>query len=138
MKNTEPLITVDKLSKKFRLGNHLPQFTLRETIQGWFGQAPKTMPTAPPKHLWALNNVSFQVDRAEILGIAGTNGAGKSTLLRLIAQIISPTSGTIKLNGRVHSLIGIGTGFHPELTGRANIFFNGILLGMNRQEVTDK
>lgn len=88
--------------------------------------------------VWALKNVSFTVEEGEVLGIVGNNGAGKSTLLKVISRITSPTNGKINLNGRVASLLEVGTGFHPELTGRENIFLNGSILGMNKKEIAAK
>ena len=85
--------------------------------------------------IWALNNISFNVDKGDVLGIIGHNGAGKSTLLKILSQITSPTHGKIFLNGRVASLLEVGTGFHPDLTGRENIYLNGTYLGMTKKEI---
>src|SRR5205823_3338627 len=84
-----------------------------------------------PQDLWALKDVSFEVGDGEIVGLIGSNGAGKSTLLKILSRITEPTTGRIELRGKVGSLLEIGTGFHPELTGRENVFLNGAILGMN-------
>src|SRR5215203_5546324 len=88
----------------------------------------------PPTDFWAIRDVSFAVERGEVLGVIGHNGAGKSTILKLLSNITSPTEGRIRINGRLSALIEVGSGFHPELTGRENIFLNGAILGMRRAE----
>lgn len=89
-------------------------------------------------YVWALKDISFQVEQGEVVGIIGKNGAGKSTLLKLLSNITSPTTGSIRYHGRVASLLEVGTGFHPEMTGRENIYMNGAIMGMTRQEITRK
>lgn len=135
---SEPIIRVDNISKVFRLGV-LGAGTLREDLQNWWYQlrhAGKRRESA--SDFWALKDICFDVQPGEIVGLIGRNGAGKSTLLKILSRITEPTDGRIVLNGRVGSLLEVGTGFHPELTGRENIFLNGAILGMSRQEVSRK
>jgi lipopolysaccharide transport system ATP-binding protein len=134
-----PIVSVRNLSKCYFVGrprNTSP--TLREAIVGAV--------TAPLAHLrfglngvgdplWALKDVSFEVAPGEVIGIIGSNGAGKSTLLKILSRVVKPTSGEVDIYGRVGSLLQVGTGFHPDLTGRENVFLNGAILGMKAQEI---
>ena len=140
------MIRVDQLKKKYKLGQ-IGGTTLREELQRKIARARgKEDPTtkigakqyASGEEFWALNGVSFDVKRGERVGIIGHNGAGKSTLLKLISRITAPTEGAIGLNGRITSMLEIGTGFHAELTGRENIYMNGAILGMTKKEIDSK
>ena len=121
-------IRLDHVSKRYSI-----QDGTRERSIGW----PK-FPFQRKKEMWALRDVSVEVQEGESLGIIGNNGAGKSTLLKLLSRITAPTSGEISIRGRLSALIEVGSGFHPELTGRENIFLNGLMLGMTRPEITRK
>jgi lipopolysaccharide transport system ATP-binding protein len=142
------VIAVEHLSKQYRLGAIGGQ-TLHDDLDRWWarlrgrpdpllriGQADSTRPS--DKLVWALRDVSFEVQQGEVLGIIGRNGAGKSTLLKILSRITAPTSGQVKVKGRIASLLEVGTGFHPELTGRENIYLNGAILGMRRLEIDRK
>jgi len=142
------VIRVEDLSKEYRLGQ-ISGGTLREDFSRWWArQRGKPDPYRKigavdhgnrlGEHIWALQNVSFNVEQGKVLGIIGRNGAGKSTLLKILSRITAPTSGEIKVMGRVASLLEVGTGFHPELTGRENIYLNGAILGMNQLEIARK
>jgi lipopolysaccharide transport system ATP-binding protein len=131
------IITVSKLSKKYTIGERQPYYSLRDTISTIF-HTPFHHKSLQKDEFWALKNISFEVREGDVLGIIGRNGAGKSTLLKILSQVTPPTNGEIKLRGKVASLLEVGTGFHPELTGRENIYLNGVLLGMKRWEINKK
>jgi lipopolysaccharide transport system ATP-binding protein len=125
-------IRVEHLAKRYQLGDDLGlPGTLYETLSGLFRQ--RARPAA--QELWALRDVSFEIHDGEVAGIIGRNGAGKSTLLKILSRITAPTRGRAVLQGRLASLLEVGTGFHPELTGRENIYLNGAILGMTRAEI---
>ncbi|HYG52243.1 MAG TPA: ABC transporter ATP-binding protein [Flavobacteriales bacterium] len=145
--SSEVVIKVEHLTKKYRLGV-LTADTLVEDLKLWYRSRFGKKNHQPASNdasridsdglFLALNNVDFSVNQGEILGIIGKNGAGKSTLLKILARVTAPTHGCVKIKGRIASLLEVGTGFHPELTGRENIFLNGAILGMTRQEITGK
>lgn len=129
-------IRFDKVSKLYRLGEN--QRALRHAIAS-VGRSLRGRTNRTPENLfWALREVSFEVDKGQALGIIGPNGAGKTTTLKLLSRITQPTSGRIQVNGRVSALIELGAGFHPDLTGRENIYLNGAILGLKRREVDRK
>src|SRR5947208_13300815 len=133
-----PVIQVTDLGKQYRIGAQDSAYaTLRETLVSTAGSLFKPR-RARTKHIWALREASFEVGRGEVVGIIGRNGAGKTTLLKILSRITEPTTGRVELRGRVGSLLEVGTGFHPELTGRENIYLNGSILGMSRREIGRK
>ena len=136
---SKPIIQVENLSKQYRIGAREEAYsTFRESLTGAI-KAPfqrlRRNGSTPDDTVWALKDVSFEVQPGEVVGIIGRNGAGKSTLLKVLSRITEPTTGSIKLYGRVASLLEVGTGFHPELTGRENIYLNGAILGMARTDI---
>lgn len=136
-----PIITVENVGKRYRLGRfRAPYSTLRETLARAVRSPLERFrrDNDPASFVWAVEDVSFTVNPGEIVGIIGRNGSGKSTLLKMLSRITEPTRGRIELYGRVGSLLEVGTGFHPELTGRENIYLNGAVLGMSAEEIGRK
>ena len=149
----KPRVEVESLSKLYRLGSigttslrdSLERLTARFRRRGVAGAQKKEIPAAPsgrqgptPDTFWAIRDISFSAKAGEVVGIVGRNGAGKSTLLKILSRITEPTSGRAILRGRLASLLEVGTGFHPDLTGRENVFLNGTILGMKRWEIAAK
>ncbi len=137
--SSDPLvIRAERVSKRYRIGEREPYKALRDVLAGAAGAAlrlGRRPARSDAERIWALRDVSFDVRRGEVLGLIGANGAGKSTLLKILSRITEPTEGRVVLSGRVGSLLEVGTGFHPELTGRENIFLNGTILGMRKAEI---
>lgn len=141
----DPVIKIDGLSKQYMLRRNAPRYSslreeLTQRVRGGvgrlFGQVASERDSK--EEFWALKNVSLNIGEGDRVGVIGRNGAGKSTLLKILSRITDPTEGTIEIAGRVSSLLEVGTGFHPELSGRENIFLNGAILGMRREEIRRK
>ena len=143
-------IQVENLSKQYRLGE-VGTGTLSHDLNRWWarlrgredpfatvGEANDRTAKGSSNYVWSLKDINFEVHQGEVLGIIGRNGAGKSTLLKILSKITAPTTGQIKLRGRIASLLEVGTGFHPELTGRENVYLNGAILGMSKGEISRK
>lgn len=131
----KPIIEINKISKQYKIGEMQQYYSLRDSIENFFKSPFRK---SKKDNFWALKDISFSVMPGEVIGIIGRNGAGKSTLLKILSQITPPTKGEIAIRGRVASLLEVGTGFHPELTGRENIYLNGAILGMRRIEIKHK
>ena len=143
-------IKVENIGKLYKLGE-ISTGTISHDLNRWFarvrgkedpfskvGEINDRTSKGSSDYVWALKDVSFEVNKGDALGIIGRNGAGKSTLLKILSKITTPTQGNIKIKGRIASLLEVGTGFHPELTGRENVFLNGAILGMTKAEIKKK
>ena len=140
----KPVITVKNISKSYNINHEMKasvgNVTFRDAIIDTL-KKPKELLTGhimKKEKFWALKDIDFEINQGDVVGIIGKNGSGKSTLLKIMSRITEPTTGEIVMNGRVASLLEVGTGFHPELTGRENVYFNGSILGMKKKEIDAK
>src|SRR5438132_1368545 len=139
------VIRCEKIGKRYRIGERERYLALRDVLSKWITAPVQLLrkqgascKNGKREHLWALKDVSFEVQHGEVIGLIGRNGAGKSTLLKILARVTKPTEGRAMLRGRIGSLLEVGTGFHPELTGRENVFLSGAILGMGNNEIRRK
>lgn len=150
MNNKNIVLDIENVSKQYRLGE-VGTGTLSHDLNRWWagirgkedpylkiGETNDRTNKGNSDYVWAIKDINFQVEQGQAVGIIGRNGAGKSTLLKLLSRVTKPTTGSIKYKGRIASLLEVGTGFHPEMTGRENIYLNGAILGMTRREITRK
>lgn len=139
---SQSVIEIKNLSKKYRIDHYgkNKQNTIWDAISNTIKNPASLFTGDRAEHeaFWALKGVNLTINKGDVVGIVGRNGSGKSTMLKILSQIVEPTTGVVKMNGRVASLLEVGTGFHPELTGRENIYFNGSILGMSRKEINSK
>src|ERR1700761_4365330 len=135
---SEAVIRVEGLGKRYRVGERERYVVLRDVIMRALKRPFSGRKRASVDYLWALKDVDFEIKQGEVVGLVGRNGAGKTTLLKLLSRITRPTTGSATIKGRVGSLLEVGTGFHPELTGRENIYLSGAILGMRKREIDAK
>ena len=150
MAKKDIILKAENVSKQYRLGL-VGTGSIKDDLKRWWykirgkenpflkiGESNDRSTKGESNYVWALQNINFNVERGEVLGIIGKNGAGKSTLLKILSKVTSPTTGEIKTRGRIASLLEVGTGFHGEMTGRENVYLNGAILGMTKKEISSK